>query len=123
MNKYKFNTYVINLKKDKIKLKIIQNNLNNVNMPFILFNAINGRGQSSKVLQENITDSCNIFCPNAVIGCGLSHILLTKHFYNNDPNNFALILEDDAKPLYKNIQYKIMECVENMGNKKWDIIK
>ena len=117
-----FNTYVINLKKDKDKLAKITKDLNNIKFNFIRFDAINGRHTDNKILKKYVSNICNNFCPDAVIGCGLSHILLAKYFLKNDPNNFALILEDDAVPLYSNMKQEIIKCVNNI-DKNWDIIK
>ena len=44
------------------------------------------RGVDSKLGEHlgygnNLTPNCKDFCPNGVIGCGLSHILLAKQLY------------------------------------------
>lgn len=92
-------------------------------MNFIRFNAVHGRNIDNKIINKYVRYSCNIFCPDSVIGCGLSHILLSNYFLNNDLNEFALILEDDAIPLYKNTKEQIINCVKKMNGVNWDIIK
>lgn len=118
-----FNTYVINLKHDKKKLADIEKELKKVNLKFIRFDAINGRNVNKKILNKHVNKICDDFCPNSVIGCGLSHLFVAKKFLETDENEFALILEDDVIPLNKNVKEEIIEIVQDKKNIKWDIIK
>ena len=69
------------------------------------------------------------FQPKSVIGCALSHILCTKHIYENYLNDYDyfLIMEDDAFPIYKNedffnlLNYNVHEI--ELLDKNWDIIQ
>jgi len=117
-----FNTYVINLKHDKNKLNTIIDNLNKTGIKPIRFNAINGKERLTANNKTMVTTRCLDYCPYSAIGIGLSHINLAKQFYNSDPNNYCLILEDDATPLYNDIKKKINEIV-NTYPQDWDIIK
>jgi GR25 family glycosyltransferase involved in LPS biosynthesis len=118
-----FNTYVINLKKDTAKWNAMKQKFKNTDIRLIRFNAIHGRDVSDEILRNNVSTFCRYFCPHAVIGCGLSHILLAGYFLEHDANDFCLILEDDVTPLYSDLKDKIHECLDEMKNKKWDIIK
>jgi GR25 family glycosyltransferase involved in LPS biosynthesis len=117
-----FNTYVINLENDKEKYRDILKNLSKCNIKPIRFNAIDGR---KKLLPEHnalVSKSCLEYCPFSAIGCGLSHLLVANQFHKSDPNNFCLILEDDAKPLTSNIKQEIKEVIDS-APLDWDIIR
>lgn len=121
--KVNFNTYVINLEKDKNKWKTMVENFKNTDIDIIRFNAIYGRNINKSLLNTKLKKFCKYFCPNPVVGCGLSHILLSEHFLKNDNNDFCLVLEDDVTPLFKNIKNEIYKIIYEIGNKKWDVIK
>ena len=116
-----FNTYVINLKKDRERWVRIYNHLKEHNIKPIRFNAIYGKKLKKKEYSEHITKKCQIFCPDSVKGCGLSHILLSKYLYNNDKNEFALVLEDDAFSKTKNLKKRINNIIKQVP-KDWEII-
>ena len=115
-----FNTYVINLEQDKLKYEKIKQNLNDNNIVPKRFNAIYGKNVKSEY-DGHLTHYCKYTCPKSVIGCGLSHILLSKHLLNNDTNEYALVLEDDAIVNHNNIKDKINNIV-NHSPKNWEII-
>ena len=115
-----FNTYVINLEQDKLKYEKIKKNLNDNNIVPKRFNAIYGKNVKSEY-DDHLTHYCKYTCPKSVIGCGLSHILLSRHLLNNDTNEYALVLEDDAIVNHKNIKDKINNIV-NKSPKDWEII-
>ena len=116
-----FNTYVINLKKDRERWVRIYNHLKEHNINPIRFNAIYGKTLKQNEYSQHITKKCQIFCPDSVKGCGLSHILLSKYLYNNDKNEFALVLEDDAFSKTKNLKKKINNIIKQ-APKDWEII-
>lgn len=116
-----FNTYVINLKKDKEKWQKINDHFKNTGLKLIRFDAIYGKTVDKKTKNKYTTKLCNIFCPNGVVGCGISHIMLNEIISKNDNNDFALILEDDVIPS-NNIKKEILNYVKNMKF-EWDIIK
>ncbi len=115
-----FNTYVINLEQDKVKYEKIQKNLNENNIVPKRFNAIYGKNVKNEY-DDHLTHYCKYTCPKSVIGCGLSHILLSRHLLNNDTNEYALVLEDDAIVNHKNVKEKI-ENIVNKSPKDWEII-
>lgn len=115
-----FNTYVINLEQDKLKYEKIKKNLNDNNIVPKRFNAIYGKNVKSEY-DDYLTNYCKYTCPKSVIGCGLSHILLSKYLLNNDTNEYALVLEDDAIVNHNNIKDKINNIL-NHSPKNWEII-
>lgn len=117
-----FNTYVINLENDKEKYRDILKNLSKCNIKPIRFNAIDGRKKLLPEYYNLVSQFCMEYCPFSVIGCGLSHLLVANQFHKYDPNDFCLILEDDAKPLTSNIKQEIKEVIENVSP-DWDIIR
>ena len=120
-----FNTYVINLKKDKQKWKKMQSNFKNTGIKLIRFNAIHGANltDDDKIFKENhITKKCNLTCTDGMIGCGLSHIKLANYIINNDKNDYSLILEDDVNPIVSNFKNEIMKAINN-APKNADLIK
>ena len=115
-----FNTYVINLEQDKLKYEKIKKNLNDNNIVPKRFNAIYGKNVKSEY-DDYLTNYCKYTCPKSVIGCGLSHILLSRYLLNNDTNEYALVLEDDAIVNHNNIKDKINNIL-NHSPKNWEII-
>ena len=84
------------------------------------------RGVDSKLGEHlgygnNLTPNCKDFCPNGVIGCGLSHILLAKQLYEGG-SQLALVLEDDAYPLVADLNKEIKKVILETPS-DWDIIK
>jgi GR25 family glycosyltransferase involved in LPS biosynthesis len=61
------------------------------------------------------------YLTDAIIGCGLSHIMLAKHIVDlNYP--FALVLEDDVVPLRNDLSHVIYMYYEQFG-KDVDVIR
>ena len=115
-----FNTYVINLEKDVQKFNSIKEKYKNVDIDIIRFNAIYGKHIKDEY-DNYITKTCKYTCPYSAIGCGLSHILLSEYLYNNDKNEYALVIEDDSFPKIKNLKNKIKEVVDK-APKDWEYI-
>lgn len=110
-------TYVINLKKDISKYKNIKKNLDNVGIKFTRFNAIHGK----KIGDKYNTIINNKEClPKSLIGCGLSHYIVCKEHFARHKNKIALILEDDAIPLF-NDNGTIDKIIKD-APKDWNII-
>ena len=113
-----FNAYVINLEKDHERFDKLKKSLKN-KLNLIRFNAIDGKKVNMN--NNNISRICKSICPKSVLGCGLSHIYLSKFILNNDNNDYALVLEDDVYTPEKNLNYKINNIVKN-APKDWEII-
>jgi GR25 family glycosyltransferase involved in LPS biosynthesis len=118
-----YNTYIINLKKDKEKWKLIENNFTNSKLNIIRFEAIYKDNTTKYILDNKLSLFCKYFCPKSAIGCGLSHLSIIDYFLNYDNNDYCLILEDDVKPIKENINEDILICIEKYKNEDWDIIK
>jgi GR25 family glycosyltransferase involved in LPS biosynthesis len=99
---YKLNTYIITLNKTSNDF-LDYNELNP-----IIIKGVNGNQLNKKKHTINFSYFNNIFLPNPVIGCALSHIKCWKtHILNN--STYTLILEDDffiEKKLIKGIGIK-----------------
>lgn len=113
-----YNTYIINLKRDHVKYKNISNRLNSIGMEHTRFDAIDGRNINSKY--DDYISQYKPFIPRAIIGCGLSHFLACKEHFDKDKDKVALILEDDAIPLFKSKNY-INTIIDKAPN-DWEII-
>lgn len=97
MDTKKYNTYILTIERNKkryqktIKNLLKQNfNLNNINLFF---------GQDYKNIPTKILNTYRskwgILCPNSVLCCAISHILLWKHISTTN-DDYAIILEDDT---------------------------
>jgi len=108
----------------------MEKEFNNTNLNIIRFDAIHGTSivnNDPELVNKHVNKFCKYFCPRAVIGCGMSHVLVAKYFLENDPNDFCLILEDDVKPLFTDLNSEVNRCVNMMAQQEldtqWDIIK
>lgn len=119
-----FGTFVINLKQDKDRWEKIKNNFEGTNIKLNRFDAIYGSNIKHQN-RKNTSTICWYACPYAVLGCGLSHITLIQQINRENFYKYALILEDDAIPLYKDIKKKINDTIIQINNvdKNWDMIK
>lgn len=94
MNKFVDNVYVINMDKDKQRLKEITKECKKFNIKFERFTGIDASKLTKKEKSKYITDYCNNYCTNSIIGCAMSHIKIYEDIINKGYKN-ALILEDD----------------------------
>lgn len=123
--------FVINLKKRPERLSFFSSNYN-LNIPFEIFNAIDGSTLNlSKLIKENIIGEIGITSINNkkrsfhyeltninAIGCFLSHYYLWKQIINLKEDNF-IIFEDDTKfneITLKEINYRLSTIPND-----WDI--
>lgn len=117
------NIYVINLKKDKEKLKSIKDELAKVtNKGFTRIDAIYGKDVDNET-KKNITNTfCNYFCTDTMIGCSLSHMKTWKQIVEND-DDYALVLEDDAT-FERDFNTKLNNIIAELNEKDsdWDIL-
>ena len=75
------------------------------------------------------------YTPKSVIGCALSHIMCCKYIYKNyikktkmrTIDNYFLIMEDDAYPLYEKDEFyeKLNKTLQEISilDKNWEIIQ
>lgn len=109
-----FNTYIINLKRDYERYVILKDRLEKIGITPTRYDAIDGKNIPEKY-NSDLTYLSGIFSTDTMKGCGLSHLDVIRNFYNNDPNDYALILEDDAIPLF-NDKEKIEELVQKYND-------
>ena len=84
--------YVINLEKEKERLKAFDTQMSKNRIKYERFNAVLG----AKVLKdERLTDYCNTFCTDGMKGCALSHRSIWEDVVKKGYQN-VLICEDDA---------------------------
>ena len=113
-----FDTYVINLEKDKENYEILAKKLQDVNIESTRFNAIYGKEVKDEY-DEYISKNKD-FIPKSCIGIGLSHYFVCKEHFSKDKPKVAMILEDDATILF-NDKKEIEQILKN-APKDWDII-
>ena len=112
-----YDTYIINLKQDTDKYERMQDRLDNLNIKYTRFNAVYGKNIGNEYNDLIINKP---ILPRCAIGCSLSHYLVCKQHFDNDNNKIALILEDDAVPLFKN--KKVIDKIIEDAPKDWEII-
>lgn len=113
-----FNTYIINLDQDKDRLARITGRLQAVGIQPIRFPAILGK----EVIDDpKLTKITRKMCPKSVMGGGLSHLYLIQQIYRTDPHPYAVILEDDAVPLFKTTSQLEKAIAAVPGD--WDVLR
>lgn len=113
-----YNTYIINLKQDVEKYQRMENRLNNIGISYSRFDAYYGKNLDDRY--DQFITKYKAFIPKSTIGCGLSHYMVCKNHFANDKNKIALVLEDDAVPLFKN--KRTINKIINDAPKDWEII-
>ena len=94
-----FNTYVINLDSQPGRWNAQSKELAKVGI-----NPIRIKGVLN---EDNSTNKYHSFIgrkTSSYKGCNSSHVKACENFINNDPNQIALILEDDAYPKFNNVK-------------------
>ena len=94
MNNYVDNIYLINMDKDKKRLKAVAKECDNLNIKFERFPGINVNNLSKNILDKYIPNEIQKYGTNGMIGCGLSHLFIWKDAINKKYKNI-LVLEDD----------------------------
>jgi glycosyl transferase family 25 len=94
MNSFIDNVYVINMDKDTDRLNKMTKECNKFNIKFQRFSGVDANKLSVQEKNKYVTNFCQKYCTNGMIGCGLSHIKIYEDVINNNYNN-VLILEDD----------------------------
>lgn len=120
INKTDFNSYVINLTRNKDRLVDFQNSYNQSdlsNAPLIRINAVDGKQIQYK---DYVHDTPEMDLTPGMVGCYLSHIdAYTK--IQNSGKAYGLVFEDDARmdpTIYKNTIAQLHETMPT----DWDII-
>jgi len=120
-----FNVYIINLDRSTNRLKNIKNNFKHSDIYHKLkkFKAIDYKILPTSLVQQKTNFITRNFLPKSAIAIALSHIQLSNYIYKNDPHPFALILEDDIKPLKNQLYDEIIEIAKSSHYPNWDIIR
>jgi glycosyl transferase family 25 len=84
--------YVINLEKDKERLKEFNKCMEKNSIKYERFNAVDGKKVQRS---DKLSDYCNTFCPDGMKGCALSHVAIWESMIENDYKN-VMVFEDDA---------------------------
>ena len=96
-----FETYYINMKKDKSRNDHTINTLNQTNLNYKRFEAIDGsQCKDTDYYKKKTNLFCKLFSTDKMIGCGLSHIKLIEDIYHKNNTPYALIFEDDILLLH-----------------------
>jgi len=120
-------TFVINLDKYIENFNYQKSFLEKVGLEVERFKGINALENEHLNYQEYINNLSLRFCPNSILGCGLSHLLLSK-LINDREYDITLIMEDDAFPIYnkkEEFNYYLKKTINevNIIDKEWDIIQ
>ena len=117
-----YNTYVINLDSQPGRWLAQSKALNDVGLEPIRVPGILASELSDEFVADNFTEKCVYTCPKSVIGCAASHKKAAKIFLDSG-TPFALIMEDDAYPLFRDTQELNDFINENVPKNlsSWDI--
>jgi len=119
-------TFVINLDKYQDNFNYQKPYLENVGLEVYRFKGINAIQNEHLEYKEMINPQALNYCPNSILGCSLSHILLSLHITNLD-SEITLIMEDDAFPKFDKelFQNKLKNTINDIQilDKDWDIIQ
>jgi len=113
-----FNTYVINLDSQKKRYEVQENKLNEVGIYPTRISGYTFEEIGESELQKHFVQTTPFLKPRNTVGCSYSHIQALKHFLENDPYDVALILEDDAFPLFTNV----VHLEKKLENIDWDYL-
>ena len=113
-----FNTYVINLDSQKKRYEVQEKKLNEVGIYPTRINGYTFEEIDKSGLQNHFVQTTPFLKPRNATGCSYSHIRALKHFLENDPYDVALILEDDAFPLFTNV----VHLEKKLENIDWDYL-
>ena len=122
-----YNCYVINLKRCPLKKQFITNQLQNNDIEYSVFEAIDGNKIDDSYFKENDLNYCHDWKePNTgrmitlgEIGCALSHYFIYQ-LCIKDPYDITLILEDDAV-LQTGFNEQLQNIINELKNIEWDI--
>jgi len=119
-------TFIINLDKYINNFIYQKPILEKIGLKVERFRAINALENEHLKYKKYINNISLDFCPTSIIGCGLSHILLSE-FINEQQYEITLIMEDDAFPVYDKINFNklLNKTIEEISilDKDWDIIQ
>jgi GR25 family glycosyltransferase involved in LPS biosynthesis len=95
MNEYVDNVYVINMDKDAHRLQKVRTDTEKVGIAFERFVGVDVSALAQDVLDKYVRADIQQVCPDGMIGCVLSHLLVWQDAVAKNYNN-VLVLEDDV---------------------------
>lgn len=116
-----FRTYVINLDSQPIRWKEQYEQLRKVGIYPIRVPGVLGKDVPESELEKHFEQTKIHFMPMSMIGCAYSHILVAKKLLQTS-DEIALVLEDDAYPLFKNVS-ELSEYITTLPpSAEWDYV-
>lgn len=116
-------TYLINLDRATERLEIMKKEFEQCQMSFERFPAVDASNLEDYEYRIDNKYDRNLL--NGEIGCYLSHVYVLERFLKTN-NDFALIIEDDAK-LAEDLKYSVEETLKQYKDLKekhrWDVLK
>ena len=85
------------------------------------FPGFDGNLIRQKGVSSQLTRFCHSFCTDKMIGCGTAHIRLSQHIFQNDSDEYTLIVEDDIKSTGVDLPHQI-DQVTRGAPPNWDSI-
>ena len=113
-----FNTYVINLDEQKKRYETQEKKLNDVGIYPVRIPGNYRKDVSKSIYDKHFHTFYKPFMPDPVIGSTSSHLKAVQYFLDNDTNEVALILEDDAYPLFDNV----IHLRDKLNDRDWDML-
>lgn len=114
----KFNTYIINLDTHIPRYEAQVKQLNAVGINPIRIRAFTYDDIPEEEVAKHFAESAPRWTPKSIVACGYSHKMAIKTFLDQDEYPVALILEDDAFPLFDDVRF----LEEKLNHTNWDIL-
>ena len=117
-----YDVYVLNMSKDRKRLKQITKELDNHGIKFTRINAVNGETLNKvRIIKQGLLNEDSKKIPKKRLGCTMSHRgAWVNAFTNRRSYNNVLVLEDNVK-LHKNFKEKLDKVSEQLNNVDYDI--
>ena len=108
--------FVINMDKDVGRWAMMQRELSKLqSFPYERIPGVYGKGLSQQERENVATVSCAKYCPDSVIGIGMSHMSIWERVVQEDLD-YAIVLEDDVN-LAPNFEAELnRELIKREGN-------
>jgi len=105
--------YVINMERSKGRRDVIEAQLKKLKLDYEIVNAVDGRQMSDEEL-EQVALRKNDFMKSQA-GCMLSHLKVYKRM-QEEPDEFALVLEDDVIATEKDMKKVLQEITPDLNH-------
>lgn len=115
-----FNTYVINLPEQKERFEAQSKSLMDIGIFPVRMRARKYDEITKDELDRHFKPMAQTLMPRTNMACCYSHLKTLENFVNNDPNEIALILEDDAYP--KIPHARVLDDIIRKNGLVWDVL-